>query len=64
MLIVSSVIGNLDNTNIKGEKNNNNEHKISLYADDIIIYLMVPEKGRGGIGSLLFNFKAWKIFKL
>lgn len=30
--------------NIKGLKMNNTKHKISLYADDIVLYIKYPEK--------------------
>ena len=33
-----------DNNDIKGLKINNEEHKISLFADDIILYIKEPEQ--------------------
>lgn len=53
-----------DNTNIKWLKINNSEYKISLYADDIILYITVPENSIPHLYGTLEQFGRYWGYKI
>lgn len=53
-----------DSTNIQGLKLDNNEHKISLYADDILLYITDPEKSISHLQNAIKQFGSYSGYRI
>jgi hypothetical protein len=53
-----------DNNDIKGLKINNEEHKISLFADDIILYIKEPEQSLTYLYNEIQQFGKYSGYKI